>query len=308
MTDARALIGRLGALPPLSTLAAPDLGPFVSRTAELGYETMWIGDAVARDPFAQLAAVVDAAGGMALGTNIVNIYGRDAMATKMGAMTLHELTGGRFLLGIGVSHEHLVSKLRGHVYGPPLTKMREYLAQYASLPYAGPTVTGPDGEPDEPPLMLAALRPKMTRLSATDSAGALPYFVSTARVAWMRQELDAAAPADQPRPVLAVALPVILETDAHAARTAARAWSQPYCRAINYQNSLIEQGYVEADFTPPYSDRLMDDIFAWGDADTIRARIDGMHEAGADHVMVIPIDATGGNDYLTTLEAIAPRV
>ena len=307
MIDARILIGRIGVLPSLSSLAAPDLRPFVARTAELGYEALWIGDAVARDPFAQLAAVAEAAGDMALGTNIVNIYGRDAMASKMGAMTLHELTGGRFVLGVGVSHEHLVSKLRGHAYEPPLMKMREYLGQYAALPYRGPTVDGPDGEPDEPPLMLAALRTKMTQLSATDTHGALPYFVSTARVAWMRQVLDDAAPAKRPRPVLPVALPVMLEADAEVARAVARAWSQPYCRAINYQNSLIEQGYTEDDFTQPYSNRLMDDIVASGDADAIRGRIDAMYAAGADHVMVIPLDAAGGDDQLTVLEAIAPE-
>jgi probable F420-dependent oxidoreductase len=154
--------------------------------------------------------------------------------------------------------------------------------------------------------MLAALRPKMTRLSATESAGALPYFVSTARVAWMRQVLDDASPADRSRPVLAVALPAVLETDPETARTAARGWSKPYCRAVNYQKSLAEQGYTEADWTPPYSDRLMDEIIAWGDAAQLRDRADAMFEAGADHVMVIPIDAAGSRDHMPVLEAIAP--
>ena len=95
MTDARTLIGRLGVQAPSSTRPVAEIRPFVARTAALGYSALWVGDGAARDPFAMLAAVAEAAGEMVLGTNIVNVYGRDVMATKMGAMTLHELTGGR---------------------------------------------------------------------------------------------------------------------------------------------------------------------------------------------------------------------
>ena len=111
--------------------------------------------------FAQLAAVSEASAPMMLGTSIVNIFGRDAMAARMGAMTLHELTGGRFVLGLGVSHVHLVEKLRGHPYERPLSRMRAYLEAYRSLPYRGPTLGGPDATPTEPPVMIAALRRRM---------------------------------------------------------------------------------------------------------------------------------------------------
>jgi probable F420-dependent oxidoreductase len=243
---------------------------------------------------------------MTLGTSIVNIFGRDAMAARMGAMTLHELTGGRFVLGLGVSHVHLVQKLRGHPWERPLARMREYLEAYRRLPYRGPLLSGPDGSPSEPPVLLAALRRRMLELAASHTDGALPFLVSVDRVAWMRRVLDEATPAGHPRPVLAVTSAVVLESDARAARTAARAWIVPYCRAENYQASLAEQGFTAADWEPPYSDRLVDAVVIHGDRETVRARIAALHTEGADHVAIVPLEADGSTEHLPTLEALAP--
>ena len=244
---------------------------------------------------------------MTLGTSIVNIFGRDAMASKMGAMTLHELTRGRFVLGLGVSHVHLVQKLRGHIYEKPLTNMREYLEAYRQLPYRGALVYDASGEPTEPPVMIAALRQRMVELAATRSAGALPFLVTAGRVAWMRGALDGVVAPGDDRPVLASTVAAIVEPDAEAARSAARAWLAPYCRAVNYQNSLAEQGFEPADWEPPCSDRLVDALVAWGDVDTVRDRIAEHEDAGADHVAVIPLGADGSSENQPVLEALAPK-
>ena len=306
MSVAPADLGSLGVWGQLATLPASRLRAFAAQVAELGYGTLWVGDGTARDPFAQLAAIAEAASGMTLGTSVVNIFGRDAMAARMGAMTLHELSGGRFVLGLGVSHVHLVQQLRGHVYEKPLTRMRAYLDDYARLPYRGPVLTGADGTPSEPPVLIAALGPKLLELAAAATHGTLPYLVTSARVAWMRQVLDTATPAGRPRAILAPAVPVIVEEDAGAARTAARAWIAGYCRSANYQRSLAAQGYSAADWEPPVSDRLIDDIVAWGDAERVRARIADFHAAGADHVAVIPVAPDGQTEHVPALEALAP--
>jgi probable F420-dependent oxidoreductase len=304
--DLAARLGPVGVWGHLATLPADMLRPFVARVAALGYGSLWVGEATMRDPFAQLAAVAEASAPMTLGTSIVNIYGRDAMAARMGAMTLHELTGGRFALGLGVSHVHLVEKLRGHTYERPLSTMRTYLDAYRALPYRGPTIGGPDGQPSEPPVLIAALRRRMLELAASATDGALPFFVTAERVAWMRGVLDAVAPAAGRRPILAVTLAVVLDEDPVSAREAARAWATPYCRSENYQRSLAEQGFEVADWEPPYSDRLLDAIVAWGSADVLRGRIRAMHEAGADHVALIPVAPDGATEHMPVLEALAP--
>jgi probable F420-dependent oxidoreductase len=299
-------MGPLGVWSNLTSLPAAELRPFVARTAALGYGALWVGDGTARDPFALLAAVADVSGTMVLGTSIVNIFGRDAMASKMGAMTLHELTGGRFALGLGVSHVHLVQKLRGHDYDKPLTRMREYLDAYRRLPYRGPTLAGPDGEPTEPPLLIAALGPRLLDLAATATDGTLPFLVTAERVATMREALDAAAPAGRPRPLLATALAVVVEPKAALARDAARVWMAPYCRSENYQRSLGQQGFGPQDWEPPYSERLIDAVVAWGDPERVLGRIAEFHAAGADHVAVIPTGPDGASDSMAVLEALAP--
>jgi probable F420-dependent oxidoreductase len=297
-------MGSVGVWGHLDSLAAGELREYVRRVADLGYGALWVPETVGREPFVALAAVAEAAGDrLWLGTSIASIYARDAVTAKTAAMTLHELTGGRFVLGLGVSHPHLVTKVRGHEYEKPVSAMREYLTAYREAPYRGPLL--PDVS--EPPVLLAALRERMTELGATEADGAFPYLVTPERVAWMRAVVDRAVEGSGRRAMLAATLPVVLETDAEAARIAARAYLVPYLRTPNYQASWAAQGFGEEDWAKPGSDRLVDAMVAWGDADTLRRRVREMLAAGADHVAVIPLapDGTSEED-LPTLEALAP--
>ncbi len=297
-------LGPLGAWGHLDTLPATELHRYVRRVADLGYHCLWVPETVGREPFALLGAVAADAGAMWLGTGIASIWARDPMAARMGALTLHELTGGRFLLGLGVSHPHLAQRLRGHAYERPLTRMRTYLEAYRGLPYRGPTLADGEGRPSEPPIVLAALRERMLTLAATATAGAFPYLVTVERVAWMRGVLDAAAPGT--RPLLVVSLPVVLGQDPGVARATARAYLAPYLRAPNYQASWAEQGLTPDDWATPGSDRLADAMVAWGSLQAVRARIAALHRAGADHVALVPLSPDGTSDRLATLEALAP--
>jgi probable F420-dependent oxidoreductase len=289
-------LGRLGVWSHLDTLAAADAVAYARRAEELGYETLWVPETVGREPIALLGLLAGATDAINLGTSIVNIWGRDAQASRMAAMTLAEASGGRFVLGLGVSHPHLAAKLRGHDFARPLTRMRAYLAAYRSAIYRGPTIGGAP----EPPVMLAALRERMTDLAATDADGALPYLVTPERVAWMRGRLDAAAGGG--RPVLAVTLPVVIGDDAD--REAARAYLRPYLRTPTYHASWQLQGFEPADWEQPGSDRLVDAMVAIGSVDQVRDRIGAMVAAGADHVAIIPLAADGATEHLPTLEAL----
>jgi len=299
MSDSR--LGRIGAWGHLDSLDIDGARAYARRVDELGYAALWVPETAAREPFALLAALAGETRRLVLGTSIVNIWGRDAQATRMGAMTLAEATGGRFALGLGVSHPHLAEKLRGHHFERPLSHMRDYLAAYRSAVYRGPMP--PDGTP-EPPVLVAALRERMTDLAATDADGAFPYLVTAERVTWMRARLDAAAP--DRRPLLAVTLPVVLaEADE---RDAARAYLAPYLRTPTYRASWELQGFVADDWEAPGSDRLVDAMVAIGDRTQVRARVDGLLAAGADHVAIIPIAADGTTEQLSTLEAMAGMI
>ena len=219
---------------------------------------------------------------------------------RAGAATVHELSGGRMLLGLGSSHRDTVSEVRGHEYGGPLTVMRDYLAAYEAAPYRGPEPHG------RPPLVLAALRPRMLALAATATDGAFPYLVPESYVAGARARLDeAAAAAGRPRPLLVVSLPVLRETDATAARAAARRYLDRYLGLPNYLNSLREAGFGDEELAKPGSDRLVDALVAWGDDDTLRSRLRAMLDAGADQVAMIPLTPEGLHADRATMEALA---
>ena len=296
-------LGRLGAWGHLDSLSIDEARAYAHRVDALGFGTLWVAETAGREPFTLLGLLAGETHELTIGTSIVGIWGHDAQTTRMAAMTLQEATGGRFVLGLGVSHLHLAQKLRGHTYERPLTRMKEYLAAYRAARYVGPTA---EGAP-EPPVLVAALREGMATLAATDADGAFPYLVTPQRLTWMRGVIDRAASEagrDHP-PLLAVTMPAVLDTDPTTARATARAYLVPYLRTPNYQDSWLAQGFGESDWEAPASDRLLDAMVAWGDVEALHRRVGELVSAGADHVAVIPLSPGGRTEHLPVLEALA---
>jgi probable F420-dependent oxidoreductase len=303
MTEAAVDLGRLGVWSHLDSLPIEDARAFARTVDELGVGTLWVPETVGREPFTLLGLLAGETLEVRLGTSIVSIWGHDPQTTRMAALTLAEATGGRFVLGLGVSHPHLAERLRGHTFDRPLTRMREFLAAYRAAVYKGPMGEGVA----DPPVLLAALRERMLGLAATEADGAFPYLVTSERVAWMRAVLDTAAgeAGREARPALAVSLPAVLETDSAAARAAARAYLAPYLRTPAYRAGWEAQGFAATDWEQPGSDALVDAMVAWGDAEAIHARVGAMVAAGADHVALIPLSPDGLTEHLPVLEALA---
>lgn len=311
--DLRGRLGPVGVWGHLDSLPIDGLRDYIRLVERLGYGALWVPETVGREPFALLALLAGTTERLMLGTSIASIYARDAITARTAAMTLHEASAGRFVLGLGVSHPHLVTKVRGHEYSRPVTRMREYLDAYRAAPYRGPQFHGKtagdspadDGPADAgPPIVLAALRRRMTELAGSQTAGVFPYLVTADRVAAMRAWVDEAAPAGT-KPLLAVTLPVALGGNNSPGRDAARGYLVPYLRTPNYQASFEQQGFTERDWEQPGSDRLVDELIAIGSEDEIAERVRKMHASGADHVCLIPLDRDGTTEEAATLEALA---
>jgi probable F420-dependent oxidoreductase len=140
----------------------------------------------------------------------------------------------------------------------------------------------------------------MLRLAREQARGAHPYFTTPEHTARARALLG-------PDVWLAPEQMVLFDTDAGRARATARATMQIYLGLPNYQNNLKWLGFTDADIADGGSDRLVDAIVAWGDAEAIAARVRAHHDAGADHVCIQPLrpDGVPGPD-LRILEALAP--
>jgi len=264
------------------------------RIESLGYSTFWLPDTVGRDPFAHIAYLATQTETLQFATGIANIFHRHAGPMMQVANTLAEQTGGRFVLGLGVSHGPLVAGLRGLDYSKPLTSMRDYLAAMDASPFGAV-------QPEEKPLrLLAALGPKMLELSATAADGAHPYFTTPEHTAEARAAIG-------PDKLLCVEQKVVLSTDAEQARTTAKGAIGVYAGLPNYRNNWIRLGFTD-DEIEQRADRFVDHIIPWGDEDAIRAGIQAHYDAGADHVCVQPLSATSRTspDW-NALEALAPH-
>lgn len=286
--------GRLGVWTWLDGLPAAEALAFTRRVADWGYGTLWLPEAVGRDPLVLIAWLAAQTERIGFCTGIANIYARDPMSMRAIQQTLGELAPGRVALGLGVSHAHLVTGVRGHEYKKPVATMTAYLDAMEKALYMGQKAA------EEAPLVIAALRPKMLELAAQRTRGAHPYFVPPEHTRRAREILGK-------RALLLPEQMVMLETDAAKARAAARAAMAVYVRLPNYQNNLRWLGFGDADFENNGSDRLVDAIVAWGDERAIAARVQEHFDAGADHVCIQPLRSDGKPvPEERILEALAP--
>jgi probable F420-dependent oxidoreductase len=257
----------------IDALPTPEAQRAAQLVEELGFGSLWVAEAVGRDPFVSSAVLLSATSQLKLATGIANIYARDPMTMVAGQKTLAEAYPGRFLLGIGVSHGHLVAGVRKHDYSKPYSYMVEYLAKMDKALFMA---KGPD---DDGGRLLAALGPKMLELAATQANGAHPYFTTPEHTAIARETMG-------PDALLAPEQMVVLSTDADEARRIGRAGMKIYLGLPNYWNNLVRLGFTDADRENGGSDRLVDAIVAWGTPDQIAERVAQHHAAGADHVCV----------------------
>ena len=246
---------------------------------ELGYPTLWLPEAVGREALVNSALLLSATHRMVVATGIASIWGHDAMTMAAGQLTLSEAFPGRFLLGLGVSHQPMVDNLRGQHYDKPLTRMREYLDAMDRAVYVSPR---PEIEPRR---VLAALGPRMLRLAAERALGAHPYFVPVEHTVVAREALGEG-------PMLCPEQAVVLSDDPEVARAAARLHMATYLSLPNYTDNLRRLGWGDDDLAGGGSDRLVDAIVAWGDEDAIVERVRAHLDAGADHVCLQVLDSS----------------
>ncbi|MEX2326897.1 MAG: LLM class flavin-dependent oxidoreductase, partial [Pseudomonadales bacterium] len=170
-----------------------------------------------------------------------------------------------------------------------------YLETMAQAPYRAV-------EPAEPPpVVIAALGPKMLGLAASHANGAHPYFTTPEHTRKAREVMG-------PDAMLCVEQKIVLETDPARARELSRNVAKIYTGLPNYRNNWLRLGFTEDEINDGGNDRFIDAMFAWGDLATIRERINAHLDAGASHVCVQPVNPNGvfGDPDMIVLEGLAP--
>ncbi|MFI9307830.1 TIGR03620 family F420-dependent LLM class oxidoreductase [Streptomyces triculaminicus] len=238
-----------------------EIGQAAAELEELGFSALWIGGSPG---LAAAAHVLEATRRVAVGTSILSIWDHEAAAVAAGYAALAPSARERLVLGLGVSHTALTPR-----YARPYSAMRDYLTALDDAPVPVPAEQR----------VLAALGPKMAGLARDRAAGAIPYLVTTDHTARTRELVGDDA-------FLAPEVNVVLDTDLGRARDTARSFLARYLALPNYTNNLLRLGFTEDDFKDNGSDRLVDALFALGDEQRIRDRMDEYVAAGADHLAV----------------------
>jgi F420-dependent oxidoreductase-like protein len=252
----------------------------VQEAERLGYHSVWSAEAYGSDAVTTITWVAARTERIRVGTAIMQIGARTPAMTAMTAMTLDQLSGGRVLLGLGVSGPQVIEGWHGVPYGRPLAKTREFVeivravwrrekpvefqGTHYQVPYRGPDATGLgkplksilQGRPDIP-IYLAAIGPRNVALAAEIADGVLPIFFSAERAGLFRDALEAgfkAAGGGTSRPGFDVAPTVVVVPGPDAA--ACRAMIKPRlalyvggmgARGRNFYNDLVRRyGYEEA--------------------------------------------------------------
>lgn len=288
----------MSALPAVSLAAMPgrrlatlELAREIERRGFAGIYCASFGDALGL--CLSLAHVTQT---IPFGTAIANIYARTPLDLGQSAAYLHEVSGGRFRLGLGVSHAPFNTRL-GVTTGKPLADMRATVeriragaAQYGALP----------------PLVLATLRHRMVSLAAEIADGAV--WANAAR-SHMKTSLEG-IPAPRRAAAFFVGdmIPTCISDDREAAAAVCRKTLAGYLVLPNYRNYWKEAGYVEEmeaveralaagereRLTSLMSERWLSDCTLYGAAASVRDGLEAWREAGVSTPMVVPSSTRGG--------------
>jgi probable F420-dependent oxidoreductase len=237
---------------------------------KLGYGAVWIG-ASPEGNLDYVDPILEQTETLQVATGIINVWTAQADEVAEAYHRVEKAYPGRFLLGIGIGHPEHTDE-----YRKPYDVLVEYLdaLDAAKVPTSRRVV--------------AALGPKVLKLSAQRSAGAHPYLTTPEHTGSARELIG-------PTVFLAPEHKVVSTTDVEEAREIGRQTVDFYLNLSNYLNSWKRLGFTEKDVAKPGSDRLIDAVVAYGTPDDIAARLNQHLEAGADHVT---IQVLGGWDKL----------
>ena len=320
-------------------LNASEIVECAQLAESLGYDSVWMAEGHGGDQFAILGAVAAQTERVKLGTCISSVFVRSAPTIAMSAAVVDQLSGGRFILGLGSSHKVQVEPEHGVPYAKPVTRVRETaevvrrLLRDGRVSFRGETVTIENYElwfqPLRPslPIYFSGVRPKMIGVCGEEADGVILVFTTLDTGAEARQYIAAGAERTGRDPgVVDVTslIPTAVADDPADAFDALRPGVAMYTGFFpRYNQMAVDQGFGEEAAaiaeawsrgdheaaTRAVSDEHIDSVCIAGTAERCRERIAAYHASGIDLPMIAPM-ATGPNAKemaQASIRACAPR-
>ncbi len=279
-------------------LARPSIKAVVEharQAAEQGFHSYWLAQGGALEALTLISLAAESAPDIEFGTAVVPTYPRHPASLAGQAMTAQLATGGRFVLGIGLSHKPVIEGSYGLSFDRPIRHMKEYLSillpliREGKVSYAGETLRAsaelslPGTEPC--PVLVAALGPQMLRLAGSRADGTILWMVGpkTVREHIAPRIIEAASRAGRPPPRIVASLPVCVSDDLAATRERATRAFALYGQLPSYRAMLDREG-VENPV----------DACVLGSADQVRDHLVSFVEAGATEFAAVEFCRTDG--------------
>jgi F420-dependent oxidoreductase-like protein len=293
----------------------------VQLAEKLGYESVYVTHIASRDSLTTLMAYASATETIRLGTGVMPIYSRKPVTTAMSAATADEFSGGRIVLGLGVSHRPVVEGWFDDTIDRPVREMREYVGIVRAI------LRGEDPPPGEKfktafhfmgfeppradlPIYVAGLSPGMLRLAGEIADGVIlwlcnPNYVRDYVVPAVREGRERGGKELDGFDIVA-AVPSAVTGDPDEARDKLRQELVPYFH-LPFYRAMIERSGFEADVAAadegePVSDDFLGVLAAIGDAEEATASVRRYRDAGATSPCIGAVPKT---DFDATLEALA---
>jgi len=229
------------------------------------------------------------------GTGIAPIYARTVPDFAQATAFLHEVSGGRFRFGIGVAHAPSHARMEV-VVGRPISDTRNFVEKFRAQ----------QGQGNQPPIIIAALRQKMVALAGEISEGVVFANASRSHMAASLAHLPQAKRADAEF-FVGNMIPTCISDDIEAAKAVNRRTLSSYLLLPNYRNYWKECGYVEEmegveravaeqrmDDVPKHmTDKWLADVSLFGPAARVREELEAWRAAGVRTPIVVPSSAAG---------------
>ncbi|HEX2678313.1 MAG TPA: TIGR03564 family F420-dependent LLM class oxidoreductase [Polyangiales bacterium] len=269
-----------------------DIGSIVAQAKEAeasGFASVWIANIFGFDALTLAAVVGAATERIEIGTGVVPTYPRHPYAMAQQALSVNAAAGGRFALGVGLSHKIVIENSFGMSFAKSYSHMREYLSVLAPLVRTGKVdfdgeqfrvhagVNVPGSKPC--PILIAALAPKMLALAGSVADGTITWMTGPKTLAehTVPTIVKAAADSGRPAPRVVVGLPVAVSDDAAAAKEMAGKAFRVYGALPSYRAMLDREG-AEGPA----------DVAMVGDEAAVSRQIEHLAAIGVTDFMAIP--------------------
>lgn len=325
-------MGRLGLVLPddLWNVSLRDAIGYAQAAEAAGFHSVWKGEASGSNGLMVLGAAARATDSISLGTAVANVYSRTPALLGMSAVTLDALSGGRAILGLGVSSPPLIEEWHGLAFDRPLRRLRESIeivkqvfdggtiAYEGDIFDIGPYSMGLPGDRRDIPVFNAAMGEHNRCLTAEFADGWMPVFIPRSKLSEYIDELHATADAADRDPVtVAPWIPIgVADDHRRARRLACELIAQEM--AMGYDRLLTQYGYGDvartarskwragdrAGAAEAITEEVLEEFAVYGTPTACRESIDQYRERGVDLPILWPPFSARATEYRLLIEAI----